>query len=277
MQLHEALQELKKEQTQLLSDVDKLKEAKQSLFDEQQELSLEQRSTLERVMRLKARVQTNPRQLKESLRALTQELKERKAHLSDTERRAKDFEARIALMRSIEEDLAACQNLLLSLSAEQARLEGVQREVRALEADYDDTHSAYSQKSQTLSADSRQLENARRRWERMRTALDEKRQMWKKREEDFTRRWEETEGERWKRSEEANSKAREGREIEREIEAELRAYDAEVAAMVKQRNDLVRLAEAYMDAITDALDMDGQGLVADVLGADAGQDVAVAA
>lgn len=254
------LYELKKEQSRLLQEVDQLKTKKTHLVTSQTEVTMQIHSANEQVRKLQSRIVTSPKELKAVLVTLSQELRERKAHLMETERKAKDFDARIALMKGIEDDLAQCQSLLVSLTTDQGRLENLQKELRGLEADYEGASSTYSQVSQTLSADSRQLENAQKRWERMRRTLEEKRALWKKRDEDFTVKWEETEGERWKRNEEASRKQREGREVEREIEAELRSYDAEVAAMVKQRNDLVKLAEAYMDTMSAQLDLEGEGL-----------------
>lgn len=255
------LYELKKEQSRLLHEVDQLKAKKAQLVASQTDLTVQVHSANEQVRKLQSRIVTSPKELRAALGTLSRELKERKAHLVETERKAKDFDARIALMKGIEDDLVACQNLLVSLSTDQGRLENIQKELRGLESDYETASSTYSQVSQTLSADSKQLVNAQNRWERMRKTLDGKRAQWKKREEDWTKLWDETEGEKRKRNEEANRKQREGRDIEREIEAELRAYDAEVASMIKQRNDLVKLAESYMEAMTVELDLDGQGLI----------------
>lgn len=271
--LSQTMHDLEKEHAHLMEQVDIRKHKRSELASAQRDLAEEIGAMNDKVRRLQSRVVTSPQQLKDSLSTLAAELKERKLHLGETERRAKDFEARIAVVKGIDEDLTACQLLLAPLSSDQHRLDLLKKELLSLETDYDGASSAYEQVSQTLAADLRQLENAQKRLERMKKTLDDKRALRKKREEDWAREREDVEKQRRKRGEEASRKRSEAADIEREVEKELHAYDAKIATMISQRNDLVKLAGAYMEAISSRLDWRGEGLVVDI---DA-EDAAVAA
>lgn len=262
--LAEKLQALKKDQGQLVKVVDELKDAKDHLVATHNELTMQIHSVNEQNRKLQSRIVISPKELKEALETLSVDLTEIKSHLGETERKAKSFESRVSVIRAIEEDLIACQSLLVSLTSDQHRLEASQRELQTLETDFEGASSAYSQGSQSLSGGSRQLENGEKRLERMRRTLEDKRALRKKREEDWARNWEEVNSQRRERKAELARKQREARDMEREVESVLRQYDAEVAGMIKRRNDLVKLAESYMDAIAARLDWDGQGLVLDI-------------
>lgn len=148
----------------------------------------------------------------------------------------------------------------MTLTGDQHALELSYREIQAIEADYENVKSSYSQTSQSLTAHQRQLENGDARFLRMKKTLDEKRELWKRREEEFSVKWEQCEGERTERQAEANKKSKEARDIEREIQFELKSYDEKIDGMVKMRNELVRMVEKYMEEVGSTLELEQGGI-----------------
>lgn len=69
----------------------------------QTELAMQVHSANDQVRKLQSRIVTSPKELKAALATLGEELKDRRNHLVETDRKAKDFDARINLMRTIEE------------------------------------------------------------------------------------------------------------------------------------------------------------------------------
>lgn len=100
---HQTTHDLKKEQNGLLTEIEELKDSKQRFSDILQELFKDIHYETERVRKLQSRVVTSPQELRNALRVLAEDVKEGRVHLNDTERKAKEFDARIALMRDIEE------------------------------------------------------------------------------------------------------------------------------------------------------------------------------
>lgn len=101
--LSDELVSLKSEQTEILKQRDVLNSKKANLVELQMALQTEIRLGTDKLRRLQSRIVTSPKELKNALTMLNEELREGKAHFLDTQRKAKDLDARVALAREVEE------------------------------------------------------------------------------------------------------------------------------------------------------------------------------
>ncbi len=127
--LTEDLRALKRAQTEMSHDIDRLKQEKSILTDRlanEQFLSV---STKQEVAKVRSRVVQSPRKLKQAIVEMGASLATDKTSVSSLEKRSRELQAKVEAMGFVEQDLQACLRLMEECETEMHRVEEARKKV----------------------------------------------------------------------------------------------------------------------------------------------------
>ncbi|KAJ3158960.1 kinetochore-associated Ndc80 complex subunit nuf2 [Geranomyces michiganensis] len=119
------LRELQRQQTALTANVDRQKKEKAELSESLMSIM----NLKQDCVRIKSRIVHSPEKLKASIAEMSDSLTSDKAAVVQTEKRARELQAKIDMMSSIEQDIRGCLNLMAECEAEKKKAEAASAKV----------------------------------------------------------------------------------------------------------------------------------------------------
>lgn len=247
------LLQLKREQNQLLAQVDALKSDKAGVVQRQTETEYQLQALTDELARLEARIATRPEDMAVAVADMEAKAAAERDALAESERRARELDGRLDVCARLESDVASA---LAALEQVYAELERATNEARAADAargalaTVESEHGVLEQRREQLE---RQVGLSAERLSRSRAVLEEKRAAGRARLDALHERLQEVARARRERAERAEALASECAELESRLEALLQAHEAHYARMQLEKESLCRAAASYMEALTRML------------------------
>ncbi|KDN36882.1 hypothetical protein K437DRAFT_296702 [Tilletiaria anomala UBC 951] len=253
MSLQETLERLKIAQEKGMRELEHLLETKDAY--EKERIAIEERihELITDVERLKQRIRQSPDELMKKVKNVEGKLGKAKLELEEKERILKSQTKKRHGMLIIEEELKA---LMTAMTSVQAELQRTRKEASSLdelstlitsnESELSELTFQHKQMQQKISVDTARAE-------RLRAALEQKRDMWKRRNEELGAVVQEKQALKKGLFKEAGEKDRLCKEVEREIEEIHLQHRAQILKMQEEKESLSRLADSYMTAIGQSL------------------------
>ncbi|KAI8588324.1 kinetochore-associated Ndc80 complex subunit nuf2 [Geranomyces variabilis] len=123
------LRELQRQQAALTANVDRQKKEKAELSDALTKTQMTIMNLKQDCARIKSRIVQSPEKLKASIAEMSDSLTSDKAAVMATEKRARELQAKIDMMSSIEQDIRGCLNLMTECEAEKKKAEAASAKV----------------------------------------------------------------------------------------------------------------------------------------------------
>lgn len=244
------LLQMKKEQGQLLAEIDALKSDKAEAVQKQTDIQYQLQIVSAELAKLQTRLATEPADIRRDVDDMQAQVHSERASLAESERKARDLSAKVDVLQQLDTDVAAA---LAAMEQVLTDMERTAAEARALDETRTQlaahTHEQPAQ-AHRLEVLDRQVKLATERLERARRQLEEKRTQRQAQMDALTARLADVSKLRKERHALADIKNQEATSIERELDSVLQEHEAHCARMQLDKEALCRTAKAYMDTIT---------------------------
>ncbi|EPQ26360.1 uncharacterized protein PFL1_06008 [Pseudozyma flocculosa PF-1] len=255
-QVTEKLMQARRLQDRLINEIDVHKSDREQLVAKQQGLFEEKLRLTEKLTYLKARVVSSPKKMKSTVTELVEKVNQDTLSLSESEKKARDYEERLEVLNNLDADLEACLVAMEQVNAELLRTSGEERDFEDTAALCETRNHESEQLEHQLQQTTRKVTLAIEKIERSKKLLDGKMEIHAQKMEALSEELEKIKAVKQERLALADIRLNEGDQIEDKINELRLMYDDYCSRMHRQKESIEKAVTVYISTLTNTLDLD---------------------
>ncbi|KIK24910.1 hypothetical protein PISMIDRAFT_97675 [Pisolithus microcarpus 441] len=245
-----------KETTQkVVKEIEALKVEKASVLSKKDNINADTALLLDTISRTRSRIVQSPERIKRNITTMGAAAIEDKKAIAQHEAKARDLQAKISALSTIEKDLRACVEQLQTTEKEVQLLEAAQKELADVKDSMDYKKIERSELQMKKERVYRQLANAQEKLERAQRHAEEKRHASQQTIERLQREYEQMDVERRENDKQVEELRKEADEIETKMAEHLRKSEVELNELLAEYWKLRHETEVYMETLANKLNM----------------------
>ncbi|KAH9951445.1 Nuf2 family-domain-containing protein [Amylocystis lapponica] len=242
-------------QLALLKDVDTLKQEKEVLVKNKENINTEIATVTDVISRTRSRIVQSPERIKRSIIVMGTAASEDKKTIAVHEAKIRDLQAKIAALFNVEKDVRSCVEQLQTIEKEMRALDTSQKELVDLKDHLDQKKGERTELLMKRERVHKQLSNAQEKLERAQRHAEDKRLASQQTIERLQREYEEMSLERRDNDKQVEELRADADEVERKMAEHLRKSQAELSELLTEYWRLRHETEVYMETLANKLGM----------------------
>ncbi|KAI5983850.1 Nuf2 family-domain-containing protein [Pisolithus albus] len=210
---------------------------------------------LDTISRTRSRIVQSPERIKRNITTMGAAAIEDKKAIAQHEAKARDLQAKISALSTIEKDLRACVEQLQTTEKEVQLLEAAQKELADVKDSMDYKKIERSELQMKKERVYRQLANAQEKLERAQRHAEEKRHASQQTIERLQREYEQMDVERRENDKQVEELRKEADDIETKMAEHLKKSEVELNELLAEYWKLRHETEVYMETLANKLNM----------------------
>ncbi|KAK7045609.1 kinetochore-associated Ndc80 complex subunit nuf2 [Paramarasmius palmivorus] len=249
------LLQTKESQKASVAEVERLKAEKKELLQRREAFTIEINSVEAEIQRIRGRIVQSPERVKRAISTMGSQVSEDKRTVAANEAKARELQAKINALSSIEQDIRSCIDQLQVIEKETRSLHASQRELTELRDQFEDKKIERNELKLRQERVEKQLSNAYQKLEQAQKRAEEKKASSQKNLERLQDEYDRMVVERRENDKQVQQLRAEADEVEAKIAEHVKTSEAELNTLLAEYWKLRHETDVYMETLANKLNM----------------------